>query len=197
MEFSYRISEEEYLRAARLKFKDAFRLRRVGRVILIWILVLAGLMLAMTFIQKSKQEQTSIQEERIEAVPTETSSSQKTENLLPALISNVGPFVIVVGIMAYVVFRGIPMQLRRQYRKNPAMQGQFTVNITPESFSSDNTAGASGRSGWNIFDYWREGKGLIMLVYHSGPYFLISLADLSEAQKVELRGILAAALPKK
>jgi hypothetical protein len=88
------------------------------------------------------------------------------------------------------------MQLRRQYRKDPAMQGQFTINITPESISTHNTAGSSSNTGWNIYDYWREGKGMILIVCQSGVAVPISLAGLSEAQQNELRGILAAALPK-
>jgi hypothetical protein len=71
------------------------------------------------------------------------------------------------------------------------------VNITPELISTQNTAGTSSKTGWNIYDYWHEGKGIILLVYHSGAYFLLSLASLSDAQRDELRAILAAAIPKK
>jgi hypothetical protein len=38
---------------------------------------------------------------------------------------------------------------------------------------------------------------LIVLVLHSGAYFMISKAGLSDPQQNELRGILTAALPKK
>jgi hypothetical protein len=107
------------------------------------------------------------------------------------------PAILIVGAWFFVVFRLQPMLLRRRYRKDPSMQGQFTVNITQESISTQNTAGSSSRTGWNIYKHWREEKGLILLVFHSGAYFLLSLAGLSEPQRDELRGILAAALPKK
>jgi len=77
------------------------------------------------------------------------------------------------------------------------MQGQISMSITPESISVENTAGASSKTGWNVYDYWCEGKGIIILAFHSGAYFLISLASLPETQQDELRGILTVALPKK
>ena len=89
------------------------------------------------------------------------------------------------------------MGLRRIYRKDPSMQGQFTANITPESISIENTAGTSFRAGWNIYERWREEEGLLLLVLRSGASSMISLADLSSTQRDELRGILAAVLPKK
>jgi len=185
MEFSYRISELEYLRAARLRLRTG----RVGKSILFWVVILACLIVAEGFFQKSRQQSTSTQQEAAESVPTEVTRSKVIENVVPAMIF--------VGMMAFFVFRGIPMQVRREYRKDPAMQGQITVNITPESICTESTAGTFSKTGWNIYDYWREGKGLIMLVFHSGLYIPISLAGLSEPQRDELRGILTAALPKK
>ncbi len=89
------------------------------------------------------------------------------------------------------------MQLRRLYRKDPLMQGQFTVNLSQESISIQNTAGSFSKTGWNLYDYWREGKNLIMLVFHTGAFFLISTADLSDAQRDELRSILTVGFQKK
>src|ERR1035438_9832749 len=73
------------------------------------------------------------------------------------------------------------------------MQGQYTVSVTPESVATQNTAGTSSKTGWNIYNYWREGKDVILLVFHSGSYFLLSLRELPDAQRDELRGILTAA----
>jgi hypothetical protein len=46
-------------------------------------------------------------------------------------------------------------------------------------------------------DYWCEGKSVIVLMFHSGTYSILSLAGLSEPQRGELRGILTAALQKR
>ena len=89
------------------------------------------------------------------------------------------------------------MRLRRIYRKDPLMQGQFTVNLSPESISIQNTAGTSAKTGWNIYKGWREGKGIIVLLLHPGTAFAMSLAGLSEPERSELRGVLNSALPKK
>ena len=77
------------------------------------------------------------------------------------------------------------------------MRGQFTVNITQDSISTENTAGTTSKSSWNVYDYWCEGKSVIVLMFHSGSYSVLSLAGLSEVQRGELRGILSAALPKR
>jgi hypothetical protein len=90
------------------------------------------------------------------------------------------------------------MILRRRFRKDPLMQGQFTVNITPESISIENATGTSSQSKWDDFFVWYEAEGVIVLVSRSKTSsILIGLAGLSEAQRDELRGILTAALPKK
>jgi hypothetical protein len=102
-----------------------------------------------------------------------------------------------VGVWLFIVLRLGPTRLRKMYRKDPLMQGEFTVDLTPASISVQNTAGLSSQFGWNLFEYWRDGKDLMVLVYYSSAYFIINLAGLSEAQRAELRGMIGAALPKK
>ena len=189
MEFSYRISEAEYLSAAKLKIKSSFRVGPIKKVVLFWIFVVVCFLLFFVFFQHGQPQQPISDNAVIQAAaPSQT---------INWILTNLLPFVIVVGVFSYVIFRSVPMQLRHLYRKDPLMQGQFTISISPESISIQKTAGSSSKTGWNIYDYWREGKNLIMLVFHTGPFFLISLADLSEVQRDELRGILKAALPKK
>jgi hypothetical protein len=77
------------------------------------------------------------------------------------------------------------------------MQGQFAVSVTPAGISTDNSAGTSANTGWNVYDYWAEGKRVIILTFHSGSYAILSLAGLSPLQQGELRGILGSALPKR
>ena len=189
MEFSYRISEAEDLRAVRLKFKEAFRLGHIGKIVMIWVVILAGLMLAIGAAQILKHQPPTAEQESAETAPAEPLTNR--------LIENVVPVIVILGVMAFVLSGRVPMGLRDRYRKDPTMQGQFTVNIAPDSISIENTAGTSFRAGWNIYDRWREETGLILLVLHSGAYFMISKAGLSESQRDELRDILTAAIPKK
>ena len=77
------------------------------------------------------------------------------------------------------------------------MRGKFKVNITQDSISTENTAGTTSECSWNVYDYWCEGKGVIVLMFRSGTYSVLSLAGLSELRRGELREILRAALPKR
>lgn len=189
MEFIYRLSEAEYLSAAKLKIKGSFGLGRIKKVVLFWIFIAICFTLYFAFSQHGQQQPPLSDDAAVQAV-----APNKSINLI---LTNLLPIVLAVGIFSWVIFRSVPMQMRRTYRKSPAMQGQFTINLTPESISILNTAGTSSTTGWNIYDYWREGKDLILLFFHSGAFFTISLAGLSEAQRDELRGILTASLPKK
>ncbi|MGA3343352.1 MAG: YcxB family protein [Terracidiphilus sp.] len=189
MEFSYRISEADYLRAARLKFKEAFRLGRIGKIAMIWVVIIAGLVCAVGMVQIYSHRPPSNEQEIVETAPAEPLTNR--------LIENVVPVIVILGVMAFVLSGRVPMGLRSIYRKDPSMQGQFTVKITPDSILIENTAGTTFRAGWNIYERWSEERSLIVLVLHSGAYFMISKAGLSDPQQNELRGILTAALPKK
>ncbi|MGA8739605.1 MAG: hypothetical protein WB561_00300, partial [Terracidiphilus sp.] len=83
------------------------------------------------------------------------------------------------------------------YNRDPLMQGQFTVNVSSTSISIQNTAGYSAQLNWYLFEGWRTGKSVIVLDYKSGNYNILSIGGLSDSQKCELRGILAATLPEK
>jgi hypothetical protein len=78
------------------------------------------------------------------------------------------------------------------------MQGKFTVNITRQSISVQNSTGTFHRSGWEPYRVWYETKGVILLFSRPAVHSLIvNLAGLSESQRDELRGILNEAVPKK
>ena len=60
-----------------------------------------------------------------------------------------------------------------------------------------NTAGISSQSGWDLYEFWRDRKDIIVLVFRSGTYCILGLTGLSEVQRNELQGILSVALQKK
>jgi len=88
------------------------------------------------------------------------------------------------------------IRLRRTYRREPAFQSDIAVSITNAGISIRQLTGSS-QLDWNTFKFWKEGKGLIMLMYHSPIYAIVKIEDLHESEREELRGILAAALPQK
>jgi hypothetical protein len=193
MEFTFKISEAEFLSAWKLR-RGSSR-ASVRRTVLFWVFIFLCLVLLWTVVGKGKRPTgTSSQ-------PTATQSSAvqstKRVSLTHALLVNTGPFFLLLAVWAFLLVQLGPNTARRMYRKDPAMQGQFTVNITPESISTQNTAGTSSKSGWNVYAFWLEGKDVIVLMFHSGACFILGLAGLSAMQRDELRGILAMALPKK
>ena len=193
MEFSYRITLSEFRCAWRLERRASSRSSLKTAVF--WILIMLGLLLLYRMVQPDRHPsglsaQQTVSRPAIIApainVPVE-----------PANLERLGPFLVLAGIWILIVGGLVPMRLHRLYQKDPRMQGQFTVNITRDAISTENTAGTTSNSSWNIYDYWCEGKNVIVLTFHSGSYSILSLAGLSEAQQGELRGILRAALPRR
>jgi hypothetical protein len=192
MEFSYKLSEVEYVRACKLGRKASSR--SVRKKVMFWVFIIACLMLLWAVIEKAKHRpDVSDQPPATQSALVEPANNGSST---AAFLTNVGPFFLLAGVWILAIWL-IPIRLRRLYRKDPLMQGQFTVCVTPESISIRNTAGTSSQTGWNVYDRWREGKNLIILVLHSRACFAMSMAGLSEAQRIELRGILNAAIPKK
>ncbi len=202
MEFSYRLSEAEYLRAWKLR-REAAHGSRAVKTVLFWFFILICLMLLWAVVNKSsKPHQNQIEAPQAAshdsgANSTEGPTAERHTNVEHALLVNVSPFLLLLVVWVFMLRQLGPTTVCRMYRKDPTMQGEFTVNITAQSISIRNSVGTSNSSGWNVYDYWREGKGLIVLVFFSGAYSTLNLAGLSELQQNELRGILASALAKR
>ncbi|HEY5083057.1 MAG TPA: hypothetical protein VII48_00925 [Rhizomicrobium sp.] len=182
MEFSYGITEQEYRQAFKLRTKIGSKGRRL-KAVMFWVFILVCLLLIWTVVQKA------LQPSEIQPVLVVADS--------PGVFSNIWPFGLIVGIVIFLRFGLLPIRLRQMYRKDPSMQGQFTAKVTATSFSLANTAGMSSQAGWNYYEDWREANGVVALICKNGSYQPLSLANLSEPVRAELRGILASALPKK
>jgi len=214
MEFSFRISQAQFLAAWKLNSKRGATFRVVKRI-LFWVFILICLCLLWGVVERSSQHPRSESPEQTAPIDATqaTESSTPSDEAPPGqsgtdsqvaranrghdLLVNVGPFAFLICFWLFLAFGFLPIVLRRNYRKSPAMQGEFTVDITPQSISIRNTAGTSYQSGWNVYEYWREGKDLIILKYISGGFSILNLAGLSGSQRDELRGILATALRRR
>jgi hypothetical protein len=200
MQFSYGISEADYVKAWKLRRKSVSR-PTIVRTLMFWVFILVCLIvLWVVVVQKN-----------VHTLPTPTSAQDaadgsescpapppaKPANTTLSMIENVGPFVALGGIWFFVMFRLSPVQLRKLYRKDPQMQGRFTVEITPDFIGVENTAGFSSRSGWGLYETWEEGNDLITLGMRSTAYLMVGISELSPGQRDDLRAILSSALPKK
>ena len=188
MQFSYRVSETNYFEARKLRLRSIRRFSLV-KTIFFWVFVLVCLMLLWTIVQKSANHRRQVEDADTPPPPPAQTST--------AVWFNAAPLGIIAVVFAGVFILVIPNQVRRMYRNDPSMQGEFSVDITQSSVSTRNTAGTSSETGWNVYDFWSEGRGVIILVFKSGTYFILSLAGLSDIQRDELRSTLTAILPKK
>ncbi len=193
MEISYKLTEEEFVRGARLERKASSRSSLKSA--LFWMSIMAALMILFAAIRPRNHEASTANAATIfmSAQPGPTTSVTKTAGIL----QQVGPFLVIAGLWILLVMGLVPLRLRYLYRKDPRMQAHFVVELTSDSISTYNAAGTSSRSAWNVYDAWCEGEGIVVLMFHSGAYSIMSLAGLSPLQQDELRGILTAALPRK
>ncbi len=197
MQFTYRVSEADYQRAWKLRVKGIYG-NKIVKIIFFWVFIVVCLMLLWAIIAKTNQQRSdspvTVAEQRSHEDSAPPQSSRPSAG---TLLVNVGPFLLIGGIWFFMFTQMVPRRMRRQYLKDPAMQGVFTIDVTPTAIGVENTAGVSSRMVWNLYDYWRERKGVIVLVNKSGTYFIISTAELSEVQQGELREMLFSVLPKK
>ena len=184
MEFSYWVSEAEYARAWKAARSGSYRLIRfLTWFILFWLSLFLVLILLWVFAYYTS--------------PHLLAQYQPSSIAATGTMGKVLPFLLVLCVWIFVLSGFTPKRIRHKYRKDPSMQGQFTVSITPDSISTSNTAGTSSQSGWKTYKGWSEGKDVIVLLSHSGTYVILSLAGLTEPQRQELLGIVSGALPKK
>jgi hypothetical protein len=197
MEFSYKISEPEYLRAWKLYCK-ARSGNKLLRTVMFWVFILVCLMLLWGVVEKGTHMPSSSPPAPVSS-EAEAGSTAPTPYVRPqqAIWMNVGPLILLGIVWLVILRRFVPNRLRKLYRNDPMMQGTFTVNASPDSLSVRNTAGLESRMVWTLYERWLEDKNLIVVVLRAPSYFVLSLAGLTDFERSELRGILTAALPKK
>jgi hypothetical protein len=193
MEISFKLTEDEFVRGARLERKASSRSSL--KTALFWMSIMAGLMLLYAYLRPSDSRAT--ESASASTIRTASQSLSTPVSQPGTLFQQVGPFLVIAGIWILIVMGLVPLRLRYLYRKDPRMQGQFTVEMTSDFISTDNTAGTFSKSAWNVYDGWCEGKGIVVLMSHSGAYSVMSLAGLTQGQQNEVRSILSASIPRK
>ncbi len=193
MEISYKLTEDEFVRGARLESKVSSRSSL--KTALFWMTIMAALMVLYAYLRPSDPQPA----QSISAATFKTANQGLPTSVSEpgTLLQQVGPFLVIAGLWILIVMGLIPLRLRYLFRKDPRMQGRFTVEMTSDFISTDNTAGTFSKSAWNIYECWCESKGIIVLMSHSGAWSVMSLAGLSQVQQNEVRSILTVALPRK
>lgn len=185
MEFSYRISESQFLAGWKLwrsKSSRSGSLRSVG----LWVAILVCLSAVWVYVSPSYRVGPS----GLGPPIYRTGSGEMLAAALPAIT------FVCLFVILYLRRVG-PVRVRNIYRKDPAMQNEITAEVTPQSISTRIPAGATSTAQWTLYDYWCESGELIVLVLLNGSYQILNIVRLSSAQRDELRTILSAALRKK
>jgi hypothetical protein len=146
MEFSYEISEQDYVRGCKLARRSSKG--ALAKTIIFWLVVIAALMLLFSVVRRSslssaaRDSQVEIESEP-EPAPVNTSTALQNFGL------RVAPLAGVALIWAFLMLYWVPSLQRRQYRKDTNVHGVITVGIDSEAFSFRSSAGTSLRSGWD------------------------------------------------
>jgi hypothetical protein len=177
MEWTFRITEAQYLRAWNLHrgVDCAIRKRLLLSLLGVWLVMMAVIVAALVL---------SPGHEKVGSAARHSSNGS-------AAIGAIG------GILAAVVAAANVYQVRRRYRADATMEGEFTVRLDGQSFTVSNSATAALPSGWRQFTGWREDikRGLIVLRQQPQQFVVLNVGGFQEPQRVELRTILAQALP--
>lgn len=190
MEFSYRINEDEYVRACKIacKPKKGF----VAKAVVFWVFVVVCLILLSLVVQKAVDHPQSADSEQTESISAPASHSASTIDI----VKNLAPMlaILTLWICLFVWQRG---RLKRLYWKDTNSHGEMTVTLDTQSVSVRSSIGISFESGWNAFSDWNEKQNIVLLRFPVGTFYILNIKDLSETERGELRGILSSALPKK
>jgi hypothetical protein len=91
----------------------------------------------------------------------------------------------------------VPYMARRIYRLRLNQQGEAVNELTSNGVSKKSSEGSLLYFPWTVCSGWRESQRVIIVVAEFGICLVYPKACLTTDQQNELRGILAAALPKK
>ncbi|HEY2468431.1 MAG TPA: hypothetical protein VGI45_11440 [Terracidiphilus sp.] len=187
MEFTYKLTEDDYARAARVKVKSSgsrpwlkllSRLQLAFFFVGLWIALIAGRIL-----------------ERFEI------SGEKLGNIAAGrlMLSSVLPTLILswLIILAFQMATYWPKRKvrREQYRRNEGCHVATSVAVSPESIAFRSETGSS-QSKWTCYTGWEIQDGILILLKQGGVRQILKVEGLDPNQQSELKGILANAILK-
>jgi hypothetical protein len=180
MEFTTKITEQDFLDAYRLRCNSLVLIQRIATVTLYALTAFCGMLIVCAIVRASPRPE-----------------DRDAVNSLFVILFDVLPLEILT--FAYVLFLKFytPYRVRRLYRKDPSQHGENVVQLGREGISEKSSIGSNVQLPWAARARWRESRRVVVLMFQSGLYFIFPKACLSAEQQDELRGILTAALPKK
>lgn len=177
MGFSFRISEDEYVRSA-VSHVEGHTSSKVGLCIyLLLATICLHLTLGLTYGLIASPEQ----------IPMGV-----------ALVLYL-PLIGLIIIPAFWRIYLVPRRYSRIYRLDSILQSEMRVTITSRGFTRDSDFGEPLRTSWSNYRYSREFHNVILLVEAANDWELtaVSTIELPDWQREELRDILSSVLPQK
>jgi len=187
MEFTYRLSEEDYLLGYKMEVGRVASLTPQWPKYVYSPLLFVFLLVAVTVgwvLGGSSVDGTSAGVMRV-----------VQESVAPA------PLIFILYFLAAGVIRRFhvkvnssPVQL---YRSDPSIGVETTLAISAEGTHFRNDIGRVTRWGWEMYEGWLEGGGILLIVTKMRYSFIVKIGGLSDFECGELRLILSEALPQK
>jgi len=186
MEFAYKLTEADYVKAARIKAKSLnarpwskflSRLYLVLSFVILWLCFSAGRILEWLDLTGDKLGNLAV-------------GNLLLSSILPTAILSL-LIILLVRAVAYLPRRRLR---REQYRNSAACQVETRVRVSPQSIAFQSETGSS-ESNWKNYATWNTRDGILVLTNHGGVRHILKIAGLD--QHSELMGILADALPQK
>lgn len=178
MEFTYQLTEDDFVAANQLKLKSVHRI--ITSVVVYSITTFFWIGLTAIWINPWLHPH---------APHLGQDASALQSSLLPGALS------LALWILIFRVFS--PYFMRRKFRKAQNLRGEFISVLNSEGLAEKSSKGSSTFSPWADFAYWRESKTMIIVVSPTDVFHMLPKSGLSDPQQTELRAILTTALPKK
>ena len=182
MEFTYRLTEDDYLKAAKIKVKIKPSRRPwfqfMSRIYLglfffvIWFSMIFGRIFEWLEITGDRLGNLAMGKLLISSI-------------VPASILSLLVFLLVRS----VVFWPKRLQHREQYRRNSQCQVETTVNASTQRIVFRSETGSS-ESLWKCYAGWGTQDGILVLQTYGGVRQIMKVAELNQDQKSEFIRIL-------
>ena len=192
MEFTYKLTEPEYLFASKIATKGLrqpwARLVRYAYLSVIFLIVWGSVLVGMLLEQQ----------DLVGITAGEIQFMHKAQAVIPAsFVPAIGCYCLVLILLRFRFLQWFDRKRRLEdFRTDPGCQAETTATVTPQSIAFRSATGSS-ESIWACYSTWAERNGILLLVTHAGVRKILKVAGLSDPQRDELRAILTTALPKK
>jgi hypothetical protein len=188
MEFTYKLTEDDYVRAARVKversgprlwLKVLSRLNSAFFFVGLWIAVAAGRILERFEISRNKLENLA-------------AGQLMFSSILPTLLLS---WLIMLVFQMATYWPKLKAR-REQYRRNAGCHVETSVTASSQSIAFRSET-CSSESKWTCYAGWAMQDGILILANHGGVRQILKVEGLEQNQRSELMQILAAAISKR